>query len=415
MLFINCNCCLFYYKGVDMLISKIKPPLKSFFFLSALSTCTAFGSNPDYEWDSTKIIVTAAATSTFTLAVAPNVIKASKKTISAFGSGIQSAYERSSIGPGARWLWQKSHLKDAWEQTAGFLLPGVSHRDMPIDEVLSSTMHDFQSHHLREIDRVLSEGITESQKISAKNWMKSPIFGHLENSQMSFFDCFTCKICSNEDYLYGYQYENGEYLVKLHRYFDLKSPEDIEKLDDFYKINPYFKEKRKGIRKHPKYSPRITDGRQEQHPYVNAETIQSPDIEGIKKFLKGFLESFDNKLEFYRSKKRKAKNVPDDLKKLDGAFKKLLNLSQHATQNINLVLRTQGEKQHLYFLFPSQKDENQDSNYSIMLHLVSNYLEPKEPTPVDSEASDSEVDVESNSGRGRADDGGSSGDESKED
>jgi hypothetical protein len=81
-----------------------------------------------------------------------------------------------------------------------------------------------------------------------------PIYGPFPHSKKGWMDSLTGWWRSNaaDQYLYGYAYEKGDYLIEITRLFSRKELQELS-LSDFHKINPKFQHYKKGIYKEPRY------------------------------------------------------------------------------------------------------------------------------------------------------------------
>ena len=236
---------------------------------------------------------------------------------------------------------------------------------MSIEEVLPSTMDDLHAFRLKEIDRVLSGGLTDFRSLNKNGWRKRAIFGAFA-IYSSFLGSLMPARYRNPDYLYGYLYENHLYRFQIKRHFDGK-PFPLN-LDDFYKINKDLKVK--GKRKDPCFTPRTDfqgkNGPYKMHPRINIDSIQEVDI-NIIEFWEEFVSNFAEQA---------CTEAAEEVKSLTNAFKAILEL-RDSDENIHLVFREDFPKQHLYFVFPSRPESVETQQYSILFHVVKNYRSKK--------------------------------------
>lgn len=206
----------------------------------------------------------------------------------------------------------------------------VSSLEMPLDEVLPSGLKDRYKHELKHLDQLLSEGITESHKISDFGWEKLPLYGRFENAQKSITNYLTYCL-GNQDYLVGYIYKNSRYVVGIEKIFNKPRVQDDPTLEtcekDFYQIHRSLKQKGKG--KKLERIPHYKEG-SNPHPYLrmnNLVDIKDPTREEeVKAFILSFLET----LEHPSSSKKSLRSVFNNLVMLTSKKSASLPLGESA-------------------------------------------------------------------------------------
>lgn len=256
-----------------------------------------------------------------------------------------------------------------------------------IEEVLSSTMDASYLENLKAIDDVLSEDALYGNRVIETAWKKLPIFGYINSnlsSWMDYLNCNKCRKLKDNNYLYGYYYENGDYLIEIKRHFCVKPPNEITELNDFYQINPVFKKYGKGIKENPEYSPLLPTpiGKDEEsaklfpaHPHVKNQNLLKENIHipDVKAFLEDFLKN-GNFLKKHFSSRCLVDNPFNtflelrerDLKLPEGEHKIQLTLVGEQSSEKNKTPST-----HLYFLFPTvSQGKEKEERYKTLLHIT---------------------------------------------
>ncbi|MBW8308581.1 MAG: hypothetical protein K0M45_02895 [Candidatus Paracaedibacteraceae bacterium] len=282
----------------------------------------------------------------------------------------------------------------------------TSSKSMGLSEILPSTMPQSYLDHLQTIDDILSCNFYTESINNPKRWLKFPIYGAFKKEETSWRDC----ICRNSskrkgrEYLYGYLYRKGNYSVEIKCHFDIKKPSEVN-TKNFYRINTFFKNYTKGIRRDPEFSPLqetyIKDGlnngsdggdngaddlekglggldngsdevdngytnRIPPHPHLNIKNIFNSYLPDVKNFLDNFLnkENFhDPQLPLGLIKDNPYHNILKLLKKDESINYTLIGETYDSTYKKPTT--------HLYCLFPTYpKNASNEKGYNIVLHLT---------------------------------------------
>jgi hypothetical protein len=266
----------------------------------------------------------------------------------------------------------RKNIAQAWKAHS------TSSEEMDIAEVLPATMEQKYFNLLKVIDEILSPDGAEGSK---EEWRKAPIYGAFPHSKKGWMDSLTGWWQSNvaDQYLYGYAYEKGDYLVEITRFFSRKDLPDLS-LRDFHKINPKFQHTKKGIYKKPhfiSYVPSLEENENEgkdveegtrstAHPHITKKS---------KAQTKGNLAEVNHFMNTFLQKGHLLKEAVPYYNRRHNPFAKIIK-GLHNNRDIKAILTPLLSsskdstlfKTHLYFIFSS--DLLHQENYEIALRIT---------------------------------------------
>ena len=211
------------------------------------------------------------------------------------------------------------------------------------------------------LNQLLSEGITDSNKVSTLGWKKLPLYGRFENAQKTVIGHLS-RGSLHQDYLIGYVYKSARYVVQIERLFNKPGIENDPATEtcekDFYRIHRSFKQKDKG--KRLEAIPYYTE-EHNPHPYLKVEHLKNVKDKAHEQEVKSFMRSFV-----------KSSEHPPFSKK---AFTKIFN---------NLAILTSMDFTPLTphssssFMSVSQRGEEQQEKEGVIEQELDKYLEQEE-------------------------------------
>ncbi|AIL13649.1 hypothetical protein IM40_09395 (plasmid) [Candidatus Paracaedimonas acanthamoebae] len=314
---------------------------------------SARASTIDYEWDTAKIIMTVGTAGVITFGIGPRVADITNFLLSNLMPSLKWAYNRSEIGPITTEIYAKTQKwRDKIPESPfpPFTIK-VSSLEMPLDEVLPSGLKDRYKHELKHLDQLLSEGITESHKISDFGWEKLPLYGSFENAQKSITNYLTSCL-GNQDYLVGYIYKNSRYVVGIEKIFNKPRVQDDPTLEtcekDFYQIHRSLKQKGKG--KKLERIPYYKEG-SNPHPYLRMNNLVDIKNPAREEEVKAFILSFLKSLEHPSSSKKSLRSIFNNLVMLTSKKSASLLLGESArdeetTGTLNDLLKELGDQEN---------------------------------------------------------------------
>ena len=295
----------------------------------------------------------------------------------------------------------RKNISQAWKSH------NTSSEEMDIAEVLPATMEQKYFSILKAIDEALSPDLSEGSKEDLEGqWRKAPIYGAFPHSKKGWIDSLTGWWPKNTptEYLYGYAYEKGDYLVKITRFFSRKDLPDLS-LRDFHKINPKFQHYKKGIYKEPRYisyapsleenknaetepegelNSRASTSAKRKKPGISEEkdleegarsTVHPHITQNIRDQTKENLSEVDEFMNIFFEEGDLLKEAVPYYNRLHNPFIKVIE-DLHNSMNIEAILTpllptfnpTLSET-HLYLIFPTAP-VLQQKNYDIALHIT---------------------------------------------
>ncbi|WP_032114100.1 hypothetical protein [Candidatus Paracaedibacter symbiosus] len=332
-------------------------------------------SSIDYEWDTAKIIMTVGAAGVITFGIGPRVADITNYLVPNLIPSLKWAYERSEIAPLSKLAYAKTQrLRDKLPEVPPLFAP-TSSLSMPLSEVVPSDLNKFHMHVLENLDYLLTRGMKDD---TTTKWVKKPLYGKFKSAQKSFIDYINF-CCHNEDYLFGYHYENSRYVVEIEKFFNKAGhnykPKNIDCKKEFYRLHRSFKEE--GQSETPQYY-----GGAHEHIHVNgAFSKDIQDLEDISFFIHTFVKSNNFSRKAFKAFFEELLNAWDASQPMPTPHGTTSSSSSSAHQ-IQIDLRDEAsstilayldnERKHLYFLFPTKASEN----HNILLHFKDKVSHP---------------------------------------